>query len=379
MESRFQRGELSVKISVVVVTAYSDIAEAHSFIGLTKAGCRVTVLCAMDGSSVQFKNHTIMVENGVDVHPLKLKRRFDRPGISKIRHHLIESNARILHVFNNKAVTNGLLAAKGLPVHVVAYRGVAGRESFFSPYSWITYLNPRISRVICVSDAVRNGYLTMSMLGFRLPREKYVTIHKGHNVDWYAAEPSGLSGFGIPDNAFVVGTIAMMRPHNPKGIPELLNAVNYLPDESIHFLIVGHMEEKLIKKYVKGTRWKDRVHFTGIRKDAPALIAGVDLYVLPSVKVEGLPKTVIEAMAQGIPPVVTNSGGSAELVVDGQSGIVVEPGNSSAIADAVSLLKDNPDKRLAMGRSARQRIIDRFNCKSTVRKILAVYRELLEH
>lgn len=366
-------GTRGAMIRCVVVTAYSDIAEAHQFIGLVRSGCGVIVLCPEDAPF-----YRLMKENGVEVHTLRLVKRLDVKGIKTIRHHVMASGAQILHLFNNKAVTNGLVASIGLPVSVVAYRGVAGRERFYSPYAWLTYLNPRVKRVVCVSEAVRKAYGDLSFLGWGLPMKRFVTIYKGHSLDWYHPSPHGLSEIGVPRDAFVVGTIATMRSSNSKGIPELLEAIQYMDDPSIHVVLIGQMDDRRLARVPGKEQWKGRVHFTGKRRDAAALVGCAHVYVLPSVKKEGLPKTVIEAMAQGVPPIVTDAGGSPELVVHGKSGLVIPAGDVRAIANAVMKLRQETELRERMGIAARERIAVDFNYRSTVDKTLALYQELVK-
>lgn len=360
-----------MKINIVAVTAYSDIAEAHLFTGMAKAGARVTVLCPEDA-----QHYTMMKKEGVEVYPLSLSRRFDKSGTEIIRRHLIEKEAHILHVFNNKAAINGIRAAKGLSVNIVAYRGVVGHVNFFNPYWWMTYLHPRVKRVVCVSEAIRQYFVNMSFCGFSLPQSKFVTIYKGHKLSWYPPQETNFSEFKIPENTFIVGTIANMRSHNSKGIPEFIESIRYIPDD-IHFLIIGHMDFNQLSNQLNKNSRKSRIHFTGFRKDAATLVGGLDVYVQPSVKTEGLPKTVIEAMAHAIPPIVTNTGGSPELVVSSQSGIVVPPGNPQAIAEAIISLKNNSARRKTMGIAAQQRINDQFGNETTVIKTLELYQNLL--
>lgn len=367
--------EKNLPLKVVVITNFSDIAEAYQFIELTRQGCNLVVMCPGDAP-----HFNLMKKNSVNLVALKLKAKADISGIRLIRKVLCQTRAGILHMFNNRAVTNGLLASWGLPVKRVAYRGVAGREKIYSPYSWVTYLNPMIHRVICVADAIRQSYLCLDFLGWHFPQERFVSVYKGHRLDWYATGPADLTRFNIPENAFVVGTIANMRKGNTKGIPELLNAASLVRDPDIHFLIVGHMQPELLdtqKGLPESVRAK--IHFTGQRNDAAALMAGVDVYVLPSVKnKEGLPKTVIEAMVQGVPPVVTQAGGSPELVVDQESGIVIPPGDPQAISTAVLWLKNHDLERKQMGQKARERIASEFNCEKTVEKTMAVYQALVQ-
>lgn len=372
------RGE-GMKLRVVVVTNYSDIAEANLFVGLAKAGVSIWVLCPEDAP-----HYNLMKDNGVRVEPLALRFRIDIRGIRRIRRLLRETDAQIIHMFNNRAMTNGLAASVGLSVKRVAYRGVAGRERLYSPYAWITYLNPFVSRVVCVSESVRAGYLNLSFMGLRFSKDRFVTIYKGHRPEWYLPswpdlpDKPDLSGFGIPENAFVVGSVGNMRKGNTKGIPVLLKATELITDTRIHFLIVGKMDASVLDSWAGMPRpLKDRIHFTGERRDAPALMAGVDVYVLPSVEGEGLPKTAIEAMVHGIPPIVTDRGGSPELVVEGESGFVVPAGDAGAIARAVTCLKENPDLLKKMGPAARERITTRFTNTRTIEQTLALYNNIV--
>lgn len=99
--------------------------------------------------------------------------------------------------------------------------------------------------------------------------------------------------------------------------------------------------------------------------------------MLPSVRREGLPKTVIEAMALGVAPIVSDTGGSAELVVDGESGLVVPPGDPAALAQAIAALCANPSRRRAMGAAARLRLGTSFRVEDAVAAHLALFRQVL--
>ena len=83
----------------------------------------------------------------------------------------------------------------------------------------------------------------------------------------------------------------------------------------------------------------------GYRTDAAEVIAACRVSVLPALRREGLSKTTIEAMAYGVTPLVTRTGGNAELVVNGESGLVVEPGSETELAEALTWLYRNPARR----------------------------------
>jgi glycosyltransferase involved in cell wall biosynthesis len=342
------------------------------FIGLRKAGIELNVA----GSLIDHVRDDFG-QVGIEIFDLNLRKRLDRPAMRRLRAELIRGRYQIMHVFQNKSLTNGLLAARGLPVHIVAYRGMVGNVSFFSPISWWRYLNPRISRIVCVADAVRDYFLNMRPAFLRMPPERPVTIYKGHDLAWYTEQPADLTKLDIPQDAFVVGCVANYRPR--KGIELLVDAMTELPEVlNVHLLLVGHgMDEPALTRRIAASSARRRIHVAGFRADAPALTAACDVFVLPSRKREGLARSLIEAMAYGVAPIVTDCGGSPELVVDGECGIVIPVDDVAAIAAAIRQLHAGPELRARYGKAARQRIRTRFSIDDTIRQTADLYRELV--
>ena len=291
-----------------------------------------------------------------------------------MREELQRGRYHIMHTFNNKAVSNGLRACKGLPVKIVCYRGIVGAVGFLDPMSWMRYLNPRIDRIVCVADAIRRHFLEMKPAFLRMPAERPVTIHKGHKLEWYTATPADLTACGIPAGACVVGCTANYRPR--KGIEYLIDAIERLPDD-VHLLLIGHMDAARLTRHIERSPAKARVHRVGFVGNAPELSAACDIFCMPSTKREGLARAIIEAMAYRVPPVVTNAGGSPELVVDGECGFVVPPKDAAALAEAIGRLYRDPELRQRFGDAARHRIGTAFRNEDTVRKTVALYQELV--
>jgi glycosyltransferase involved in cell wall biosynthesis len=117
------------------------------------------------------------------------------------------------------------------------------------------------------------------------------------------------------------------------------------------------------------------VAFTGTRRDVPVLVGGVDLVVLPS-ETEALPTTLIEAAAAGTAAVATSVGGVAEVLVDGETGLLVPPGDQDAFADAVASLLLDDDRRAIMGTRARERAIAGFDVHGWAARLAALYRDV---
>ncbi len=170
--------------------------------------------------------------------------------------------------------------------------------------------------------------------------------------------------------------MANIRPR--KGIEVLVDAAGLLQEEArVHLLLVGNMQSAVLRERIDTSPARMRIHLAGYRADAPALMAACDVFVLPSLKREGLPRAVIESMAYRTPPIVTNCGGSPELVEDGVSGLVVPPGDARAIAEAVRRLRADPESRKKMGEAARERIRLHFNTEQTIQQTLELYQSVL--
>lgn len=358
-------------IRSLCITESADRPTVATFIGMHRAGIEITVVCPAN-----HPNNDTLTKAGVPTIDIRLPKNFDKVGIAALRAELIRGRYHIMHTFNNKAVSNGLRACKGLPVKVVCYRGIVGAVGFLDPMSWMRYLNPRIDRIVCVADAIRRHFLEMRPAFLRMPPERPVTIHKGHKLEWYDATPADLAEFGIPRDAFVVACTANYRPR--KGIDFLIDAIELLPANiPVHLLLIGHMDADKLTARIAKNPMSSRIHRAGYREDAPAISAACDVFCLPSTKREGLARAIIEAMAYRVPPVVTDSGGSPELVVDGVSGFVVPPSDARSIAAAIEKLYRDPELRRRMGIAARERIAKNFRNEDTVKQTIALYEELV--
>jgi len=359
-------------IKALCIAEDTDRPTTALFIGLVRAGVDVTVI-----SPVGPDQRAWFADNGVRVLDLSLRKRFDREAVRRLRTELMTGRYDILHLFSNRALENGLAASRGLPVKIVAYRGIVGNVSFLSPVSWLRFLNPRIDRIVCVADAVRDYFLQMRPKFLRLPPERLVRIYKGHSLDWYQAAPLDLTAIGVPKGAFVVVCVANYRPR--KGIEVLVDAFGRLPEQwGAHLLLIGGgMDAPRLAQRIAASPAAARIHALGFRPDAPALTAACDVFVLPSTKREGLARSLIEAMAYAVAPVVTNCGGSPELVTNGVCGLVVPVNDAAALADAIGRLHDDPELRARLGAGARERIRRDFRIEDTIEKTHALYRSLV--
>lgn len=339
--------------------------EAEIFIGLQRAGCSVTVMTEGDSDYTP-----LMRAAGIDVVDFSPERKLSLRAIRQIRAQLTGKD--IAWAFNNKAIANLVWAARGLPVKVVTYRGQSGNISRFDPTAYLTHLHPRVDAIVCVADAVRKSLAPQ----LRDPT-RAVTVYKGHDLAWYAdVRPMNLGPLGIGVDDTVVLCVSNYRPR--KGLETLILAFAGL-ERPAHLVLAGTGTDSVELAACARAAGiaADRFHGLGYQHEVLPLTAAADIAVLPALKREGLPKTVIEAMALGLAVVVSDTGGNAELVEHSRSGLVVEPGDSAALRQALRQLCDDPVQRVAFGEAARERIRHRFNTGTTVRETLAVFQRLL--
>src|SRR5690606_21578200 len=164
-----------------------------------------------------------------------------------------------------------------------------------------------------------------------------------------------------------------------KGIPVLIRAFDHLPpDLPIHILLIGTgMGSPKLARLIARSPYRDRFHVLGFRDDAPQIMAASDVSVLPSLRREGLRRSIIESMAYETTPIVTDCGGSPELVEHERSGLVVPPGDARALAAAILRLYSDRQTCRELGRNARRRIASEFTVEKSAAETLALYNKLV--
>lgn len=349
---------------VLVIGTNLDLPEAHLLEGLSKRGVLVHFL-----GTPSPEHRTILQNAGVEITSYSFAHRFDFKGIRIIREIVRREQIELVYALSNRGLSCCVLARLKPSVRLVTYRGTVGHISWFDPSSWLTYLNPRVSKILCVSDAVAT-YL--KEIGIK--PEKVVRIYKGHDTSWYKqpAIPSRTS-LSIPDKAFLVGCTAVMRP--VKGVDILIKAVSSLLHElnDIHLILIGPIKDGEIERLVSTFPDPSRLHLTGFRSDAAALAPLCDATVMASKTREGFPKAVIEAMSQGVPAIVTDVGGMPELVGGGAAGIIIPPADIKALAEAIRTLYNDRARAKELGALGEARIKEVFNISSTIDDTYAVF------
>lgn len=234
-----------------------------------------------------------------------------------------------------------------------------------------------ISGVIVVSEEVKNALVK----NFDKSERKITVINNCVEVEKYQKE-NGKSSFrkslGFDDGSSLVLTVATLKQQ--KGHRYLIEAAAEIISEfpKTHFLFVGdgQLRDELTAQ-VMTLGIEKHIEFLGNREDVPSLLACGDFFVLPSLW-EGLPMALIEAMASGLPIVATDVSGSRQVMVDGETGLLVPPGNSRELASALRTLICNPEISKEMGISAQKRVKVSFSAEKQSDEHIDLYLESLE-
>ena len=182
---------------------------------------------------------------------------------------------------------------------------------------------------------------------------------------------------GIGPDDFVIGCVSRWDP--VKRFEILLQAVRQLAERLPRLtllLVGGGGEEARIRRLVAEFGLQDKVIFTGFLGNPIRIYGLLDLYVATSLK-EGLPLAPLEAMAAGLAIVATDVPGHRDVVVRGETGLLVPAEDSRALADAIAGLVADAARRRKMGESGRQRVLEHFAVRSMVDQTVEVYRRAL--
>jgi glycosyltransferase involved in cell wall biosynthesis len=353
---------------VLVIGTTVDKPEAHILQGLLRCGVHIHFL----GTPLP-EHEALLRASGASITHHNFAHRFDLKGISLIRKIVREDSINLIYALSNRGLSCTVLGLINQNIPIATYRGTVGHLSWLDPSSWLTFLNPKVKKILCVSEAVAQ-YLR----DIKLPEERIVTIYKGHDIEWYRSDPPSRAAFDLPKEAFVVGCTAMMRP--VKGVDILIQAVASLQRElpDLHLMLVGGIKDPTIERLIASVPERSRIHLTGYRKDATQLATVCDVTVMASKTREGFPKSIIEAMSQGVPAIVTAVGGMPELVGHGTAGMIVPPSDVTALADAIRSLYNDRERARELGRLGQRRIAEVFNVATTVEKMHGVFKELVE-
>jgi glycosyltransferase involved in cell wall biosynthesis len=212
---------------------------------------------------------------------------------------------------------------------------------------------------------------------FHPPRGRVFIIPNGVDIERYGHDVDRAAvraRVGVADTARLLTVVAKLIDY--KGHAFLLRALPPLLERhpDLHVLLVGDGPLRgALTASIAEMGMTRRIHLAGNRRDVSDLLAASNLFVLPSLW-EGLPMALLEAMASGLPVVATRVSGIGEVVVDGESGLIVPTADFERLGEAIGTLLDDPDRAMRMGRAARERVERLFSARAQAARYAAIYR-----
>ncbi|HEX9657662.1 MAG TPA: glycosyltransferase family 4 protein [Bacteroidota bacterium] len=345
---------------------------------IAEKGHDVTLACLPDTPLFQEASG-----HKLNVLPLKVRGYFHPQAIWKLRQFLQRAHVDLVHSQLSKDIATVAPALKLCPrdIPLILSRRMGSGISKKDLFHRFTY--SRISRVLAISSVIRENVAQTTPVA----PERIITVHHGIDTARFSADKGNRvrlrKEFGIAENTIVVGFVGRFSPG--KGHEEFLSAAATLTARfsDLHFVIVGKASrgeeeyEAEIKALSRSLGLEPATTFTGFRNDVPEIMSVFDVFAFPS-HAEAFGAVLVEAMAMKLPVVASRSDGVLDIVIEDETGLLVPPKDSSALAEGLAFLIQNPEMREKMGQAGRVRAEKMFSRESLGKKLLQVYETVLQ-
>lgn len=316
--------------------------------------------------------------SGMESYSVHAKKLLDREAIRRLFALVATLRIDVIHAQLQHATILAALLGRHLGIPVVTTRHVmvdtitkprerliVGMERLATRYG--------VDTVIYVSQAALEAHRQQANLG-SVTRE---VIYNGIGMDAFTEIPRSETQhlrekLGFPADKPIVTMVGVMRPG--KGHSVLLDAAKGLPDH--HFVLVGDGDAQFSKAIIAQATALSNVQLLGKRMDIPDILAASDIFVLPSDN-EALPTVLIEAGAAALPVIATRVGGIAEIIEEGETGLLIEVQNPGQLADAIRQLTQAPERARSMGEAARCSVSERFSIGRQVDLLTELYQRVM--
>jgi glycosyltransferase involved in cell wall biosynthesis len=340
----------------------------NEMLGLRVAGHRALVACKPGARLAQRAR-----EAGFDAFEVPMRNALDIVAVLRLRRLMREQGVHIVNTHSGRDTQLAGLAGRSLG---------RGRPRVVRTRHLALPITSRVGYAVLPDHVVTvSGFVRDFLVAAGVPPERVTSVPTGIDLGRWVADPAGSTlrtELGIPAEAPLIGTVAILR--RKKGHAELLEALpavfQRFPDAHAVFAGDGPQKENLERRIAE-LGLGDRIHLLGLRRDVANVLQALDVFVLPTHQ-EALGTAFIEAGTMGLPSVASRVDGVPEVVVDGETGLLVPVGDSAAIAAALIELLADPERRRRLGETARARARERFSREAMVTGMIEVYRRLLD-
>jgi glycosyltransferase involved in cell wall biosynthesis len=212
-----------------------------------------------------------------------------------------------------------------------------------------------------------------------VPEEKVSVIHYGIDPERFSGAQTNLKQKWALEDKLVIGTIGRLEPR--KGHDCLIRAISDLKNAvpNVFLAIAGHDPANYgrdLESLINNFDLKQEVRLVGFQSDVPAFLSALDIFAFATHS-EGFGQVVVEAMAAGKPLVASNIPPLTEIVLDGETGMLVAPENPAAFADAISWLLTHREQARAMGMRGQGRVRTHFSAERMSAQTYSLYEQLI--
>lgn len=344
--------------------------------GLTEKGVRVSLIELAPGTSPTW----LPSVEGVSYMSLRASGKTRYPGaVRRLVRYLKDERVDILHTHLFYSGLLGVLTKRlqrntqvALMRHHTSVVRMLGSRLHIAADRWMAM---NADRVLTVSKAAREYMQRVDGISCIID-----VVHLGFDFDRFAPNLEAREGiraeFGFANDDIVIGYVAGMLPG--KGHVQLLEAyaeiLQSLPNARLFLIGKGKLGD--IDDAVGRLGLGRRIVFTGWRKDVPACLNAMDIFVQPS-RSEAFSQVIMEAMGTGLPVIATDVGGASEVIDSGVNAILVKPDDVPAIVENVVRLSEDAEERERLGKAARATVVERFPADKMVDEQYELYKKWL--
>ncbi len=319
--------------------------------------------------------HTKSLEVDLPVFPLKMRSETDALAILRLAGCMKRHRCLLVHCHDAHSVAVGSAAASlaKVPLRVIS-RNVDFpiKKNFLSQLKY----TKNIDVIIAVSKGIKkvlvDGGIDSALIKVIPDGIDYSPFDEAAASDYLRRELN----FGRDD--FLVGIVAHLADH--KGHKYLIRATEILKAKApqIRVIIVGEGPLRMeLDKLVKQTHVEDIVFFLGFREDVPQILASLDLFVLSSY-LEGMGSSILDAMASRLPVVATRTGGIPEVVVNGETGLLVPPKSPTALAKAILRIYGDRELGRRLGQKGYEVVHQKFSAEAMAVRVIQEYERIAQ-
>lgn len=307
---------------------------------------------------------------GIAVVPLTMRGAWDLLAVARLTAAIKRERVSLVHTHSSVDAWLGGMAARLTRVPVVRSRhvSIAVRRGWNPVYSVLA------DRILTSGEAIRQLVIAVGV-----HPTKVVAVPAGVDLDEFRLDSGGESihaEFGLTSP--VIGSVAMFR--GSKGHQYLLDAFAIVFREfpTARLLLVGDgIRRPWIERLAREKGLAEAVRFTGFRSDVPDLLRAMDCFALASVRTEGVPQSLLQALASEVPVVASAVGGVPEVIEHEVTGLLVTPEDPEALAAGILSTLREPDLARRRAKAGRQVVEARFSRAVTIERMIAVYGDLL--